>query len=359
MSNGPDDNELDFDTLWNADSETAKPEEAPADTSEAQEQQESPATPPIEASEESGGAEAATETSEGSGEPETKPAAASTPEYEWLAEAPATVQERVKQELKQAEDRLKALQGRLAPTQRALSDAQLRLNQLTQQQQQQQQAAASAPQIKEGQSDSDYFDSDEFKAWAEDYPGDAKILRGAVKAQQRGQQEAIKQLQSTVEQLQGRLAQTEQVTSRTHLESLQEEEQRLEAAHPDWRELNDSDEFWEYADQWRASQPKAMRDVLYDQKRWEAMWSEADFVAARLSEYKATKAPPAQPAATPPAQAQIESTQTPPAQPAANARLAMSVAPDVKGHGQSPRGVPLAALSPEEQFDHLWKTIEP
>lgn len=301
----------------------------------------------------SGGQAAPGEGGEDGGPAPAQPGATGTAGEDWLAALPDDMRQRVEQEraerarvLQEAEDRFKALQGRLAPTQRALSEAQERLARM-----QAAPAAAPEPPVQQaGQTLDSYFDSDGWKQWSEDFPGDAKVLRDSLEAQDRAWRGQIHQLSEQVNQLNQRLGQTEQVASRT---VVNDEISKLEAVHSDWRDLNNSEEFWGWFEDWKLSQPKSLRGQYYDPERLRELWTDSEFAIARISEYKASQAPTPPVTATPPAApAQPESTQ--PVQPAApNPRLSMSVAPEVRG-SPVPPAVSTEGLTEAELFEHIW-----
>lgn len=282
----------------------------------------------------------------------------------WLADLPEDVRNHViaeraryQQQVQEAEDRFKALHGKLAPTQRALSEAQARLAQQTAAPQPT--PATVAPVQAPDQTADEFFESPEWKQWAQDYPGDAKVIRLQYESQRRASQQAISALQDRVNQLAQRLDQTAQVASRV---VVNDEMAKLAAAHPDWDEINHSDEFWTWFDEFRASQPKSVRAMYYDNARLSEMFNDAEFNIAMLNSYKATRQPAATPAApaapaapTPPESAQ-PATPAQPAATAVNPRLSMAVAPDVRSGGVVPAAVSLDSLTPAQAFEHVWNT---
>lgn len=276
---------------------------------------------------------------------------------DWIAALPDEVQQRIKDEREQrekerreSEDRYNALHGRLAPVQRRLSELE---NQLRYQAHPSEPQAPAAPAIQPGQTLDSYFDSTDWKEWADTYPGDAKVMRAGLEAQDRAWGTRYTQLEQQLQHVVQRLDATAQaVQTRTSTEEVA----RLEEKHSDWRELNQSDDFWGWAESWRASQPKSLRSMYYDDAAWREMWNDADFAIARIDEYKAATQPPSPPAPpTPPSAPQPESTQ-PVAQPPRNTRLSMSVAPEVRG-SPVPPAVSTEGMSNEQLFEHLWNTL--
>lgn len=346
--------EPDFDALF-AEDDATPDQQVPTQIKADEAPPAPPQAAPAAAEDGSGGVAAPGDGGEDGGIRSAQPGADTPAAEDWFAALPDDVRERITAEReeaearrKQVEDRYNALHGRLAPVQQALSDAQRRLAQ-----QQQASPSPAAKQDPTSVADSVY-DSETWKQWAEDFPGDAKVLRTALDAQRERQEAAVRQLNEQVQQLAERLGQTEQIASRT---VVQTEQQLLEAKHPDWRQLNESDEFWDWFDGWRASQPKSLRAMYYDDSQLERLWSDAEFTSARLDDYKATLAtatPPPPDVVVPPAQP--ESAQAAPAAPD-DPRLSMSVAPVVKGGSAVPQAVPLASLSEAEQFDAVWKTM--
>lgn len=348
---GPDTDE--FDRLMALDDEAFQQEATgQQDGGEAPPPAQAAGTPPPEAA--SGGQEAPGEGGGDGGTTPAQPGATDLPADDWLAALPEDVRTRIQkdreeraQALQESENRFKALHERLAPTQRALSEAQTRLAQMQHRPAAQPSEAPPAPQA--GQTLDSYFDSPVYKQWAEDFPGDAKVLRDGLEAQDRALRGQLSQLEAQLQQLNQRLGQTEQVASRT---VVNDEISRLEAAHPDWRDLNNSDEFWSWFEDWKVTQPKSLRGQYYDAERLRELWCDSDFAIARISEYKASTAPPPPATVTPPVTPQPESTQ--PAQPPPrDPRLSMSVAPEVRGSAVPP-AISTEGLSEAELFEHVW-----
>lgn len=269
----------------------------------------------------------------------------------WLAALPEDARNRITAErashatrVKEAEDRFNALHGKLAPTQRALSEAQQRLAQLPAQV-----PAATPPVQAPNQSAVDFFDTPEWKQWAEDFPGDAKVMRLSIETQQRASQQALSALEGKLNQIAQRLDQTAQVTSRV---VANDEIAKLDAAHKDWRQVNESDDFWSWFDEFRASQPKSIRPMYYDDAQLAKMFNDAEFNIGMLDSYKAARqAATPTPAVVTPTVPDSTQPATPPAQ---SVRQSMAVAPDVRGSGSAPASVPLDSLTPAQQFEHIW-----
>lgn len=323
-----------------------------------------PVTPPAQAAGEggepnSGGQPATGDGGESGGTPTEQPAATDTPsDDDWLASAnlPEDVVTRIRADreardnaIREAQQRYDALHGRLAPTQQRLADTERRLAQMTRQPAE---PAPTPPVMQPGQSLDSFFDSAEWKAYADDYPGDAKVMRSALEADRAMWQQHVQHLDARLNQLARRLESTEQVASRS---VINEEISLLEKRHPDWMDINNSDEFWGWFDGWRASQPKSLRAMYYDDAKLGELFNDAEWTASLLDGYKAQHQ--AAPHAQVPAQAPApQSNSTPPAQPQApNGRLAMSVAPTVRGGAALPQAINTDGMSEAEAFDALWK----
>lgn len=279
-------------------------------------------------------------------------------EQDWRAALPEDVRKRIDEEiarreqaLQEAEDRYKALHGKVAPVQRRLSEVERQLAAYQTVRAQQVPPVSQPAQPSPGQSLESYFDSTEWKEYESTFPADAKVLRQGLEAQYRAQQQIIASLDSKINQLAQRLEQAEVVVTDT---SLARAIAQLEERHKDWREINESDEFWNWLDDWRAAQPKALRDIYYDESRLGELMRDPDFVSDLLDRYKAQQTQPESAAPVTAPATQPNSAQ--PAQtPRVDPRLQMSVAPEVRGHGAVPAAVDISQLPPEQQFDYLWK----
>lgn len=342
-----------FESLWN---------DAPAVKADEQGEPAAPVAPEVPGQQAEGdtGGEGKPGGSGVEGEPAAKPGESADPtdkQDDWLAALPEDVRKRIEEDraaaakaVQDAEDRYKALHGKLAPTQRQLSELQSQLAR------QEKKPAETPPAKAPDKSLDSYFDSEAWKSWAEDFPGDAKVMRAALEKQQEQVQGSIQQLQQQVESLVERLGKTEQVTSRAALES---EEQKLDAAHSDWRDLNQSDDFWGwFMDDYRARQPKSLRPMFYDEDKLRVMWDDAEFAIAVIDAYKLEHPAPVTPPAETAPPASTDSTQAAPEKAPSNVRLNMSVAPDVKGQAQVPPAVKLESLTEQERFRYLWEHTE-
>lgn len=360
MNNGNSqpDTDLDFDRLFALEGEATPPTQDPTKLNAGEDAGATPPAAPAQAAGEEGeelGGQPAPAGEGGAGEKPTEPAAGATDFAAWIAAQPDDVQKRIKGELdkgadalRQSEDRYKALHGRLAPVQQRLNEVERRLA-TTQQPAQQPAATQPAPTTPKDS----FFDSPTWKEYAEQFPGDAKVLRDGMEAHSRSLEERIAQQDAKLNQLAGRLESTEQVTSRSSLET---EVGKLEAKHSDWREVNESPEFWEYFDSWRSQQPKSIRSMYYDEAQLNKLFCDSEFTIGMIDGFKAsrqTAAPPTEPV-TPPVTPQPESTQ--PAQPPAqNVRVQMGVAPEVRGGSPVPQAVSMDGWTEAQQFEHLWR----
>lgn len=329
--------ETDFDTLFNAEPAPAQAAAPPQETEE-----EDPPRQEQEEHIEGGDATPAESGDAGGADPDDAGDAATADD--WLASLPEEVQARIKAERKETEDRYTALHNRLAPTQRRLSDVETRLAQL----QKSQPASPPAKQDPEAPPAEDsIFDSDGWKSWAEDFPGDAKVLRAAMEKQQQGFKSALSGMQEQVRSLAERLGQTEQVSYQSRIN---EEEAKLDSAHGDWRELNQSQEFWDWwRNDWRAKQPKSLRPIYYDEEKFSELWSDAEFAIHVIDDYKAQHAPstPAQPE-QPPKTESAQAAKKP------SVKVAMAEAPTVKGGSRPPAARNMDSLTEDEKFDALF-----
>lgn len=280
-------------------------------------------------------------------------------EDDWLAaaELPDEVKDRIRQDraardeaIKQADLRFKELHGKVAPTQRALADAQRQLAQRTAAPQQQPAPAAKTTQ--QASEDADFYESPAFKEYERMFPDDAKVLRGAIDARTGALQSSLQKMEERLGQISQQVEANSQFATTTAITA---EREKLAQTHPDWSEFNASDEFWAWwENEWRTAQPKALRDTYYDQARLDAMWNDAEFIGQMIDEYKATHA--AATGATTATTTQTESTTQQPvkAAPAQSARVAMAAQPQVRSTAL-PQAQSLEGLSEAEQFEQLWK----
>lgn len=205
--------------------------------------------------------------------------------------------------------------GRVAPLQQQLTAYQ-RAQQM-QQPNAEPAASAAKAKVNEAQADIDAamarFESEEFKRYAEAWPDEAKMLRETQLAtlnlikQQRI--EFAEQIGSV-----GRMVQTQIAPQLDQLRSDREEAERqraiaaLAAEHPDWQDLNQSDEFW----QWFEGERPHLNYA--DDEHARARLRDHSHVAYLLTRFKRETG----------RQAGQQVTAAAPATPAANPRLALA-----------------------------------
>jgi hypothetical protein len=348
----------DFDSLWALEAGQTPP--PPAATPPANSDATPPAngeTPPTEAQgvqpAPAGGSEA------GATPPQPGATDSTTDNDAWIATLPEDAQQHVRQwqeknakAVKDAEDRFNALHGKLAPTQRRVSELE---RELARQAKTPPQAPTPATPAATAPTEDSFFDSTEWKRYAEDFPSDAKVLRASHEAQVQAHKATRTQLEQRLSSLESRLDQTSQQVASRNVES---EVEKLAQAHPDWMEVNASEQFKEWFDGWRATQPKSLRSQFYDGERLKELFNDSEFCIGLLDAYKAQHAPtptpttPVPPAAnaTPP---QTDSTQPPRRDPV----VAMATAPSVQSRAPMTQTVRLEDLPPEQQFEHVWNSL--
>lgn len=324
-----------FEEIWNAHGAPAATE--PAATEPAQ---------PAATGDEPG--EQTPPAGEGEQQPAAPAAAATAEDFSWVAALPPEVQEkvnRIKEERAAAQSRYDALHGKVAPTQRALAQANSQLANLRSQIAAQPAAQATSTE------DSSYFDSEEWKQYAEAFPGDAKVIAAAIKQGRAADANRIAQLERMVAEQGSVVASTQRVAADVELgRNIQE----LSARHADWEDINKSEAFWDWFDGYRAAMPEEVRDAFYDPPTLDRWFATAKFTGDMITRFKADTGYSA-PQAQAPAQPATESTPQQPASQSGSARLRMAASPDVRTSGSAPRGaVPLETLSPKEQFDAVW-----
>lgn len=217
-----------------------------------------------------------------------------------------------------------SLHGRVAPVQRELDIARRQLASVHQQPAPQQQPQPQAALTASAQAQA-HFESPEWKEYEKLYPEDAAIHKRSQLAIAQAADARLGQLESVLGNQIARMNEIEQerkaVARRAELDSLAQ-------AHPDWQQINESEEFWGWLDSRRSlfglTDERAMRERL----------NNGNYVAGLLDLYKSS--------------AQIQgSTASPPA-PATNtggvrqpasAALRLAAAPSRTGGGVTrPRG---------------------
>lgn len=241
--------------------------------------------------------------------------------------------DRATEEAAQSRRDLDAMKGRVAPVQRELDSAKQQLARFQQQapQQPQPQGAAAPPSaVALAQS---HFESKSFKDFEALYPEEAAIqkqsqlvLAQAQDAQAAAVLEQLGQLSRTIHGETERINRFEQermsAAKRAELDE-------LTTTHPDWQQINESDEFWD----WFNSKTSLFGIRSEDEMRRRV--NDKAFVIEALNLYKAS--PQYATPATQPAQAAHVATEV--QQPTANAALRLASAPRNTGGGvHRPKG---------------------
>lgn len=236
--------------------------------------------------------------------------------------------QRLVEEVAQRERDFRALQGRVGPVQRELDLARQQLSKM--------QAPATQPQDTApatAQSLSAVmaqFETPEWKEYERLYPDDAALQKRNQIAIAQAMDDQVKRVRSEFESVAERINRLEQERIAAQRQA---ELEVLTNAHPDWQEINASDEFWRWFQQ---------REHLFgfrDEAERDARLNNRLFVSDLLDVYKATNRPvsaaaPAQP------QAEVRSQ-------SASAALSLAAQPRVSGSGtRRPSGPP----SPGDDF---------
>jgi hypothetical protein len=211
-----------------------------------------------------------------------------------------------------------AVYGRLAPMQRKIAEYE-------------QAAKASPPAVSKPQPPQDASTEislpEHLKAMEEDYPEIAAALKRERAEFQRRIEEIAQRVDPVVRQV-----------------GFQTEVQRLTQAHPDWQDINASEDFQGFVGWWWENQPPAFRNALGGDDGLRGAMNQADFTIPLLNQYKALRQ---QAQAAPAPQPQPQSKPS-----AQNGRRAMSAAPNVRSSGMPP-AVDMSNLSEEDQFAML------
>lgn len=176
---------------------------------------------------------------------------------------------------------LDAQNGRVAPLQRELDSTKRELARIqtprtqTQQQPQpqQQRAVPSAVDVANAQ-----FETDSFKAYEKLYPEEAALQKANAIAVAKATDQRMAYLESLVGQTFSRVGQIEADRQQAHR---REEIVELDRVHPDWREINASDDFWN----WYAPR-EHMFGFTSDEQR-QRRFEDRKFVTSLLDDYKA------------------------------------------------------------------------
>ena len=280
----------------------------------------------------------------------------------WLASLP----QEARDEYTQARDRLKqyerdlaqerqargAVEGRLAPVQRALSRREQEIAQLQSRLKQQPDMPTGGSAAPTSPSDlNELFTSDRWKQWASDFPSEAQTMQEALSRTASASEAKFRQLEEKLAAMEPQFG-----TMNDRLERIAsaEEQTRLYTAHPDYQQIDQSGEFWQWFESYRDEQPAEYRRLLQDKEWLAAQFKGADFPISLLNAYKrdvhlaeiamsAEQPVPARPAEARPAERQSS----------AAARLA--VAPSVK-QSAAPRGG-RKFDSPGEEFEAIFNAL--
>lgn len=208
-----------------------------------------------------------------------------------------------------------AVHGRLAPMQRKIAEME----------QAARSSSEAAPKPPQGQSVStEQSLQDELKAIEEDYPEIAKAFKRKFQALEQRLEQMGSKFEPVVRQI-----------------GHQTEVQHLTQAHPDWREINASEDFHQFVEWWWSNQPPHFQQAIGGDEGLRQAFNRADFTIPLLNQYKTLRRPSPQTATAQTPQRSQPSAQT--------ARRAMSAAPNVRSSGLPP-AVDMSKLPEEDQF---------
>jgi hypothetical protein len=218
-----------------------------------------------------------------------------------------------------------AVYGRLAPMQRKIAEMEQAARASSE-------AVSKPPQGQSAGTEESLHD--DLKPLEEDYP---EIAR-AIKAEREASQRRLQALEQRFEQMGSTFEPV--VRQFGH----QTEVQRLTQAHPDWQDINASEDFQGFVSWWWSNQPPAFRQAIGGDEGLMRAFNQAEFTIPLLNQYKELRKQPAQPPAPAPAQRSQPNAQT--------GRRAMSAAPNVRSSGLPP-AVDMSSLPEEDQFAML------
>lgn len=269
-------------------------------------------------------------------DPAPEPPQENTGDTDWLAALPEAARQQVeaeRQQLQQVQAQLlqeqqqrAAIQGRLTPMQRRVQE----LERL--------QRPAPADPAPAPAPDS-YFDSEEWKTFQRDYPDEARTQRALVATELAARDREIAALRARQQDNDTRQQRLDEALDRLRLS---EARAQLAEQHPDWMQINAREDFHQWLDDFRHSQPEAVLPVYLDDERFRQMLTEPVFVGRLLTQFKRehTAAPP--PAAVP----------APVATP--NHKLDLAAAPDTRQQAPMRRSSAEAITDPGELFAYYW-----
>lgn len=228
---------------------------------------------------------------------------------------------RLAEEAAQRERDFRALHNRVAPVQRELDIAKQELAKRSTSAPPPQQPDVQSPSLAAVQAQ---FETPEWKEYERLYPDDAALQR-------RNQLAIAQAMDAQVARLAGAMESQIERINRLDRERFEAQQQRerdaLSQAHPDWQELNESDEFWDWF------QTKEHLFGFRDEADRQHRLNNRMFVSDLLDMFKATNKPVSAPAPTQP-----EAGQQP--RPA-SAALALAASPRSAGTGiRRPTGAP-------------------
>lgn len=264
----------------------------------------------------------------------TEPEEAKAPEEAPPEDASSAIPEEVKQKLArlaEVEDNFNKLQrdyqavyGRLAPMQRKIAEMEQAAKASSE-------ATSKPPQGQSASTDKPLHD--DLNPLEEDYP---EIAR-AIKAEREAQQQKLRDLEQRLDQMGSRFEPVARQIGH------QTEVQRLTQAHPDWQDINASEDFQSFVDWWWQNQPPHFKQAIGGDDGLRGAFNRADFTIPLLNQYKALRKP---------AQAPSPVKSQPNAQ---TAKRALSAAPNVRSSGLPP-AVDMSKLPEEDQFALLWQS---
>jgi hypothetical protein len=173
-----------------------------------------------------------------------------------------------------------AVEGRLRPIQQKLSKLE--------QQQQDSRAAAPQPVAPQGQPNTQldsFYDSPSWKKFEDEFPEEAATQRQAMEWNAKRSDERIQQLEEKIQSVvqDPRLAQINEFHEEARLGK---EKRALAEMHPDWEQINQSQEFLGWLNEWRLNQPAEVHDIYMDDNRFRKMCTDANFAGNLLNQYK-------------------------------------------------------------------------
>lgn len=225
-----------------------------------------------------------------------------------------------------------AVHGRLAPMQRRLAELE---RQPTESGKAQPGPNTATPPTEADTAATVNMTLDQWKQYQAAYPEDARAVQAYVDATikervenvTRAAQEQIARLQQQVEAFQPVIHDVRQ----------QAEIGQLSQVHPDWQDINQSPEFWQFISEWVEGLPPHMREQFDIQRDL----SRSEVVIPLLTQFKRSRAAPPPPPAPNRQQA------------AATAAHRLTTAPNVRGNTPPPRKTDTSGMDPNDLFDAI------